>query len=288
MTARVLQLRAQGLSTRRRASSFVRESPPRTGSETSTSAGSGRGDRKDPRPGADPRRQLHRQSNQRPAQALQTPAHRARTSPTGREGLVHDESLLSVGGAHPWWSLGIFALCLSILHGLVGGAPRRRHNRSRVMLESLPTCRLSSTRRSLPNLAPRAHLRFPDPGTRNGREVGREARRGARLRICADEFPRRGASLPACLAGCLSTIARFAMRGSPHRRLNRPGRPRPQVPVLRTGGQPEPPRRSPARIFERHARAARRAAGSRAAAIRRQISHTIAQPRWQGSCSRFS
>jgi hypothetical protein len=29
------------------------------------------------------------------------------------------ESLLSVGGSHPWWSLGIFALCLWVLHGLV-------------------------------------------------------------------------------------------------------------------------------------------------------------------------
>jgi hypothetical protein len=29
------------------------------------------------------------------------------------------ESLLSVGGAHPFWSLGIFALCLWVLHGLV-------------------------------------------------------------------------------------------------------------------------------------------------------------------------
>ncbi len=29
------------------------------------------------------------------------------------------ESLLSVGGAHPLWSLGIFAICLWILHGLV-------------------------------------------------------------------------------------------------------------------------------------------------------------------------
>ena len=29
------------------------------------------------------------------------------------------ESLLSVGGIHPFWSLGIFALCLWILHGLV-------------------------------------------------------------------------------------------------------------------------------------------------------------------------
>jgi hypothetical protein len=29
------------------------------------------------------------------------------------------ESLLSVGGTHPWWSLAIFALCVFILHGLV-------------------------------------------------------------------------------------------------------------------------------------------------------------------------
>lgn len=29
------------------------------------------------------------------------------------------ESLLSVGGTHPWWSLAIFALCLWVLHGLI-------------------------------------------------------------------------------------------------------------------------------------------------------------------------
>ncbi len=29
------------------------------------------------------------------------------------------ESLLSIGGAHPWWSLAIFVLCLWVLHGLV-------------------------------------------------------------------------------------------------------------------------------------------------------------------------
>lgn len=29
------------------------------------------------------------------------------------------EALLSVGGTHPWWSLGIFALCLWILSGLL-------------------------------------------------------------------------------------------------------------------------------------------------------------------------
>jgi hypothetical protein len=27
-------------------------------------------------------------------------------------------ALLSVGGANPWWSLGIFALCVYILHGI--------------------------------------------------------------------------------------------------------------------------------------------------------------------------
>ena len=29
------------------------------------------------------------------------------------------ESLLSIGGTHPWWSLAIFVLCLYILHGLI-------------------------------------------------------------------------------------------------------------------------------------------------------------------------
>ncbi len=29
------------------------------------------------------------------------------------------ESLLSIGGTHPWWSLAIFALCVYILHGLI-------------------------------------------------------------------------------------------------------------------------------------------------------------------------
>ena len=27
-------------------------------------------------------------------------------------------ALLSVGGSYPWWSLGIFALCLYIVHGI--------------------------------------------------------------------------------------------------------------------------------------------------------------------------
>ncbi len=29
------------------------------------------------------------------------------------------ESLLSIGGTHPWWSLAIFALCIFVLHGLI-------------------------------------------------------------------------------------------------------------------------------------------------------------------------
>jgi hypothetical protein len=29
------------------------------------------------------------------------------------------ESLLSIGGQHPWWSIGIFAICLWVLHGLI-------------------------------------------------------------------------------------------------------------------------------------------------------------------------
>ena len=28
------------------------------------------------------------------------------------------EALANVGGAHPWWSLGVFAICLWVIHGL--------------------------------------------------------------------------------------------------------------------------------------------------------------------------
>ena len=28
-------------------------------------------------------------------------------------------ALLSIGGAYPWWSLGVFVLCLYVVHGLV-------------------------------------------------------------------------------------------------------------------------------------------------------------------------
>jgi hypothetical protein len=29
------------------------------------------------------------------------------------------ESLFAIGGPHPWWAIGIFVLCLWVLHGLV-------------------------------------------------------------------------------------------------------------------------------------------------------------------------
>jgi hypothetical protein len=28
-------------------------------------------------------------------------------------------ALISVGGAHPWWSLAVFALCVFVLHGII-------------------------------------------------------------------------------------------------------------------------------------------------------------------------
>ncbi len=28
-------------------------------------------------------------------------------------------ALLDVGGAHPWWALGVFAICLIVIHGLI-------------------------------------------------------------------------------------------------------------------------------------------------------------------------
>jgi hypothetical protein len=28
-------------------------------------------------------------------------------------------ALLSIGGNHPWWSLGVFALCVYVVHGIV-------------------------------------------------------------------------------------------------------------------------------------------------------------------------
>jgi hypothetical protein len=29
------------------------------------------------------------------------------------------ESLLAIGGDHPWWALGVFALCVWVLYGLI-------------------------------------------------------------------------------------------------------------------------------------------------------------------------
>jgi hypothetical protein len=35
-------------------------------------------------------------------------------------------ALLDVGGAHPWWALGVFAICVICIHGLVVlGEPER-------------------------------------------------------------------------------------------------------------------------------------------------------------------
>jgi hypothetical protein len=28
-------------------------------------------------------------------------------------------AVLSIGGAHPWWSLAVFALCIYVVHGIV-------------------------------------------------------------------------------------------------------------------------------------------------------------------------
>lgn len=35
------------------------------------------------------------------------------------------EALMNVGGQHPWWSLGVFAVCIIVIHGLaVLGQPK--------------------------------------------------------------------------------------------------------------------------------------------------------------------
>jgi hypothetical protein len=36
------------------------------------------------------------------------------------------EALFNIGGPHPWWSLGVFAVCVVVIHGLVVlGEPER-------------------------------------------------------------------------------------------------------------------------------------------------------------------
>ena len=52
------------------------------------------------------------------------------------------ESLLSIGGAHPWWSLGIFALCIYVLYGLIVFGEERRRKPSRMWSGRLPVGRL--------------------------------------------------------------------------------------------------------------------------------------------------
>lgn len=35
-------------------------------------------------------------------------------------------ALLDIGGAHPWWAIGVFAICIIVIHGLVVlGEPER-------------------------------------------------------------------------------------------------------------------------------------------------------------------
>jgi hypothetical protein len=41
------------------------------------------------------------------------------------------EALLSVGGQYPFWSLGVFALCVIVIHGLVVYDPEPRRSRLR-------------------------------------------------------------------------------------------------------------------------------------------------------------
>jgi hypothetical protein len=36
------------------------------------------------------------------------------------------ESLLNVGGAHPWWSIGVFAICIIVIRGLAIYEPEAR------------------------------------------------------------------------------------------------------------------------------------------------------------------
>ena len=39
-------------------------------------------------------------------------------------------ALLSIGGAYPWWSLGIFVLCIYVLHGILVFGEDDRANRA--------------------------------------------------------------------------------------------------------------------------------------------------------------
>jgi hypothetical protein len=41
------------------------------------------------------------------------------------------EALLAVGGTQPWWALGVFAICVIVIHGLVVyGEPERTTRRT--------------------------------------------------------------------------------------------------------------------------------------------------------------
>jgi hypothetical protein len=40
------------------------------------------------------------------------------------------QALLSVGGSYPWWSLGVFAVCVYVLHGIVVYGEERERART--------------------------------------------------------------------------------------------------------------------------------------------------------------
>ena len=71
-------------------------------------------------------------------------------------------ALLSIGGANPWWSLGIFALCVYIIHGLLVLGDRRARLGS-----------LSALRRGRRSLTGRAGAEDPSHARRRSDEQPR-------------------------------------------------------------------------------------------------------------------
>jgi hypothetical protein len=39
-------------------------------------------------------------------------------------------ALLSIGGSYPWWSLGVFALCIYVIHGIIVYGEEERASRT--------------------------------------------------------------------------------------------------------------------------------------------------------------
>ena len=58
-----------------------------------------------------------------PADRIAVAARRRRVRPgdrdRGREPRGDPGALLDIGGAHPWWAVGVFAVCIICVHGLV-------------------------------------------------------------------------------------------------------------------------------------------------------------------------